>query len=183
MGNIIESFIRAFKPIPNYNIIINRCRLYNSFIGIYNIILIILNYSLFIQTNQTMLLHFLFVGTLIAIIANYIVEIKKEMRFLYAIILMSISLSEILIILIFIIIRLTNIFKICKLIENYYKKYSDLNNNTLKICTSQKIYYFFLIFCELLFEVLNGISIYLDLIAHRFIKSLKSYKNRRRKIK
>lgn len=106
MGNIIESFIRAFKPIPNYNIIINRCRLYNSFIGIYNIILIILNYSLFIQTNQSMLLHFLFIGTLIAIIANYIVEIKKEMRFLYAIILMSISLSEILIILIFIIINL-----------------------------------------------------------------------------
>ena len=42
MGNLIESFIRAFKPIPNYNIIINRCRLYNSYIGIYNVILIIL---------------------------------------------------------------------------------------------------------------------------------------------
>jgi hypothetical protein len=105
------------------------------------------------------------------------------MRFLYAIILMSISLIEILIILIFIIIRLTNLFKICNIIEIYYKKYSDLDNKTLKVCTNQKIYYFFFIFCELLFEILNAISIYLDLIAHKFIKSLKSYKNRRRKLK
>ena len=181
MGNLIGNLIRAYRPIKTYNYIINRARLLNSYSAIYNICVIILNYAFFTLTNQMILIHILLFAGVFALSANFIVEITKPMRFIYSIILLGIYLLIALIIVIFLIIRLSNIYNICSLLNNYYEKYPKLNNKSLGTCSQQKNYYFIWLTLYILSFVDGTFCIYFDLLAHNFLKNKKMVRTRKKK--
>ena len=181
MGNVISNLIRAYRPIKTYNYIINRARLLNSYSAIYNFLVIILNYSFFTLTNQMILIHILLFAGVFALCANFIVEITKPMRFIYSIILLGIAIIITMIIVIFLIIRLSNIYKICSLLNNYYRKYPNLNNKSLGTCSQQKNYYFIWLIIYSLSFVDGGFCIYFDVLAHNFLKNKKMVRARKKK--
>ena len=176
MGDLISSIIKAFRPIKRYNKDVNRSRIINSYISILDLIYIGVNFGIFRLTNQYILIYVMTVNAFIKIIGAFIVQIKNPMKFLFSIILIIISLILTLIFLILLIVRLTNIYSICKLLNEYHNKYPDLDNSIIKKCKKQNRYYFFWMGVQLLFSSGGIIEIYFDLIAHNALKKKKKRK-------
>ena len=176
MGDLISSIVKAYRPVKRYNKDVNRSRILNSYIAILDIIYIVVNFGIFRLTNQFILLYVMTVNAFIKIIGAFIVQIKYSMKFIFSIILIIISLLLTLIILILLIIRLTNIFSICKLLNDYHNKYPDLDNSIINKCKQQKRYYFFWMGVQLLLSSGGIIEIYFDFIAHNVLNKKKKRK-------
>ena len=177
MGNLITAIVKAYRPIKGFNKLVNLSRMINSYSVILDLIYIGLNYSIFIKTNQLILLHIMTGTALIKIIGAFIVQIKQSVRFMYSIVLISISLLIIFILFIIISVRLGNVFSICKLLTNYYNKYPDLDDSSITKCNKQKIYYFTWLGMQLLFSAIGAIEIRFDYIAHDVLKKKRKRKN------
>ena len=176
MGDLISSIVKAFIPSKRYNKDVNRSRIVNSYIAVLDTIYVGVNFGLFRLTNQFILIYVMTVNAFIKIIGAFIVQFKQSMRFIFSIILIIISLLLTLIILILLIVRLTNIFSICKLLNDYHNKYPDLDNSIINKCKQQKRYYFYWMGVQLLFSSSGIIEIYFDLIAHNVLKKKKKRK-------
>lgn len=176
MGDLISSIVKAFRPIKRYNKDVNRSRIINSYIAVLDMTYIGVNFGIFRLTNQFILIYSMTVNAFIKIIGAFIVQIKNPMKFLFSIILIIISLLLTLIFLILIIIRLTNIFSVCKLLNEYHNKYPNLDSSIINKCMQQKRYYFFWMGVQLLFSSGGIIEIYFDLIAHNALKKKKKRK-------
>ena len=178
MGNLKTYTVRAFRPIKGYNKFVNRSRVINSYIAIIDVIYIGVNFGIFRLTNQFILIFFMTGISIIKIIGAFIVQTKQVMRFLYSLVLIIIALILTLIILLLLIIRLTNIYSICKLINDYHKKYPELDNSIINRCGQQKRYYFLWMGQQLFFSSSGIIEIYFAFIAHNVLKE----KEKRKKI-
>ena len=178
MGNLITAIVKAYRPIKGFNKLVNLSRMINSYSVLLDLIYIGLNYGIFINTNQLLLLHIMTGSALIKILGAFIVQIKQSVRFMYSIVLITIALIIIFVLLFVIMVRLGNVFSICRLLSNYYNKYPDLDNSIIYKCNKQKIYYFTWLGMQLVLFVTGGIEIRFDYIAHDVLK-----KKRRKKKK
>ena len=176
MGNLITLVVKAYTPIKGYNKFVNRSRIINSYNAIVDIIYIGVNYGLFRLTNQYLLIHIMTANAVIKLIGAFIVQIKQSERFIFSIILIIITFLITIILLILLIIRLTNIFSICKLLDDYHKKYPNLDNSIINKCSQQKRYYFFWMGLQLIFSSSGIIEIHFDYIAHNVLKKRKKRK-------
>ena len=170
MGNLIISIYKAYTPNKGYNKFVNRSRVINSYIAIIDIIFIGVNFGVFRLTNQYVLIYIMTVNALIKLVGAFIVQIKQAKRFIFSTILIIITFLITLILLILLIIRLINIFSICKLLNNYHKKYPDLNNSIISKCNQQKTYYCCWMGEQLLFSSTGMIEIHFNLIANKVLK-------------
>ena len=176
MGNLITYIIKAYRPIKGYNKYVNRSRVINSYNAIVDLIYVGVNYGLFRLTNQFILIHIMTVNSFVKLIGGFIVQIKQSVRFILSIFLISITILVTLILLILIVIRLINIYLICKSLNDYHKKYPNLDNSIINRCTSQKRYYYFWIGLQFLFLSSGIIEIYFDYIANNALKKKKKRK-------
>ena len=182
MSEFIHTISRAYKPIPSSHFIINRSRLFNSYEAIINGLIIILNYALFLKTNQINLINTLFVQCLIGIIGDYIVQITQAMRFMYSFILSIVSLSSLSVVFFLMIIRVNNVSKLCKLFT-YYKRRHPSESSTIHLtCLEVKTYYIAWVVLNGVNGILRAFSIYFAYQAHKYIKTKRLIRRRKRKI-
>ena len=182
MSEFIHKIARAYKPIPSSHFIINRSRLFNSYEAIINGLIIILNYALFRKTNQMNIINTLLVQCLIGIIGDYIVQITPAMRFMYSFILSIISLSALTVVFLLMITRVSNVSKLCEFFS-YYKRKHPSEESTIHLkCSEVETYYIAWIILNGVNGILRAFSIYFAYQAHKYVKTKRLIRRRKRKI-
>ena len=179
--NLITSIIRAYRPIKGFNFIVNRSRLYNSYSAIVFCAYMLLDYGLFFRkTNQMLLSHVMIGPFIICLIGAFIVQTKPSMRFAYSIAFLVTAVIYLLILIIILLIRMTNVYKICGIFSNYSFKYK-IEDNMKEICSSQINYYYMWMILHSLIIALCSIGIFFDYKAHKFLMNKKMVKRKKHK--
>jgi hypothetical protein len=175
MGNFLSGTLQLFRWQKSFHKTVNRSRLFNSYESIFEIFVSMVNFSLFTNTNQMMLIELFLIGTIITVAANYIVHIALTMRFLYSSVLNVIACIFILFLEVFLLIRLFNLIKLCTLFNNYYTKMGMLNDgsdgsDTINTCQKQQLYYILWLGVEFITILLKMLGIFFSWKAHAIVK-------------
>lgn len=172
MANILKALIKLFRPIKQLGPLTNRARLFSAYETIFELLMIISNYSFFRVINQFMLIHILLVFSIVTMSANYLTNITHPMRFFYSAYLNIIAAIIALIFTLILFSRLLNLSQLCNLFSNYATRQLDVTEepNYLKICITQKVYYIIWLLINFLAIFMKGLGIYFSLKAHSKIK-------------
>jgi len=172
MANILFFISKPFRSIKQLGPLTNRSRLFNSYESIFEILLIILNYSLFRITNQLIFCHILLVFSIIAISANYLTNITHPMRFFYSACLNILSSVLAFILTLVLFSALLNVSELCRLFSNYVNRQLNTEEqpNYLQTCFKQRLFYIIWFLLNIFATCVRGVGIYFSLKAHSKIK-------------
>lgn len=180
MGNFFSAVLMMFRPQKTANKVVNRSRLFNSYDSIFEILIAIMNYSVFSMTNQMTLIHFYLIGTFLSIAANYIAHIGLAMRFIYSAFISIFAGGYIMVLQFIVLTRTFNVNKICLLLDVYYTKYTTLETDKLDLCKKQRNLYILWLGIELICVSLKILGIYFAIKAHAIVKKQRKVRKKRK---